>query len=396
MLGAVKLTLQTRLLPDKEQSKKLSATMAAFNAAADWLAGEAFRLKSANKVKLQQLYYRQLREDFGLSAQMAIRCIAQVCEAYGRDKSKRPRFKKYASVPYDQRLMSFKGVDRVSLLTLEGRVIVPVVMGKYQSERFHLKHGQCDLVRRKDGKWFLLVTVDLPDNAPTPNTDFLGVDFGVVNLATMSTGETFSGAEVEKTRRHYHGRRQILQVAAAKRKQRGYRPKNIRRKLKSSGQKERRFRRDTNHVISKRLVEKAKDTQSGIAVEELKGIRDRARFRKTQRARMSGWSFAQLRAFVEYKARIAGVAVVAVDPRNTSRTCSRCGHCEKANRLSQSRFCCRSCGFEAHADINAALNIRARAVVNRPMVSENVGRSPLREYRDKPPLQRASRLVAGN
>jgi len=79
---------------------------------------------------------------------MAIRCIAQVCEAYGRDKSIRPRLKKYAGVPYDQRMMSFKGVDRVSLLTLEGRIKVPVVMGKYQSERFDGKHGQCDLLRR--------------------------------------------------------------------------------------------------------------------------------------------------------------------------------------------------------------------------------------------------------
>ena len=81
--------------------------MRAFNTAADWLAGEAFRLKTANKVELQQLYYCQLRDDFGLSAQMAIRSIAQVCEAYGRDKSKRPRFKKYASIPYDQRLRGY-------------------------------------------------------------------------------------------------------------------------------------------------------------------------------------------------------------------------------------------------------------------------------------------------
>jgi predicted transposase len=98
------LTLQTRLLPDGDQAKKLSGAMRAFNAAADWLAGEAFLLKTANKVKLQQLYYRQLRDDFELSAQMAIRCIAQVCEAYGRDKSIHPRFEKYASVPYDQRI----------------------------------------------------------------------------------------------------------------------------------------------------------------------------------------------------------------------------------------------------------------------------------------------------
>jgi len=149
--------------------------MRAFNAAADWLAGEAFRLKTANKVELQQLYYSQLRDDFGISAQMTIRCIAQVCEAYGRDKSKRPRFKKYASFPYDQRLMSFKGLDRVSLLTLEGWTIVPVIMGKYQSERFNGKHGQCDLLRRKDGKWFLPVSVEAPDGAPIASTDFIGV-----------------------------------------------------------------------------------------------------------------------------------------------------------------------------------------------------------------------------
>src|SRR5262249_28321366 len=104
--------------------------MQAFNAAADWLAGEAFRLKTANKVELQQLYYCQLRDDFGISAQMAIRCIAQVCEAYSRDKSIRPRFKKYASIPYDQRLMSFKGVERVSLLTLEVPTIVPLILVK--------------------------------------------------------------------------------------------------------------------------------------------------------------------------------------------------------------------------------------------------------------------------
>jgi putative transposase len=158
---AVKLTLQAQLLPDGDKAIKLSAMMRAFNAAADWLAGEDFRLKTANKVELQQLYYRQLRDDFGISAQMTIRCIAQVCEAYGRDKSIRPRFRKYAGVPYDQRLMSFKGVDRVSLLTLEGRTIVPAVMGKHQSERFNGKHGQCDLLRRKERESYSTIFIKI-------------------------------------------------------------------------------------------------------------------------------------------------------------------------------------------------------------------------------------------
>src|SRR5262249_12656504 len=161
--------------------------------------------------------------DFGISAQMAIRCIAQVCEAYGRDKSKRPRFRKYAGIPYDQRLMSFKGVDRVSLLTLEGRTIVPLIMGKYQSERFNGKHGQCDLVWRKDGKWFLLVTVEAPDVAPIPSTDFIGVDFGVVNLAVDSDGEMHMGDEVERTRKHYEKVKRSLQRKATKQKRGGKR-----------------------------------------------------------------------------------------------------------------------------------------------------------------------------
>jgi len=93
----MKLTLQVQLLPDAEQVAKLEATMRAFNAAADWLAGEAFALHSANKIALQQTHYATLRERFGLSSQMAVRCIAQTCEAYKRDKDVRPHFKPFAS-----------------------------------------------------------------------------------------------------------------------------------------------------------------------------------------------------------------------------------------------------------------------------------------------------------
>ena len=70
---------------------------------------------------------------------------------------------------------------------------------------------------------------------------------------------------------------------------------------------------------------------------------------------MSVLAVAQL---IASQAALAGVLVELVDPRNTSRTCSKCGHCEKGNRRNQSEFWCRSCGSEAHADINAAENIR--------------------------------------
>jgi predicted transposase len=176
----MKLTLQTQLLPDPDQAIRLRVTVEQFNEAANWLAGVAFDRKVSNKFVLQRIAYQELRERFGLPADTAIRCIGQVVEAYKRDKSRRPRFRKHASVPFSMgKNIGFKGPDRVSISTLDGRAIVPFVMGKYQAERFGWAKGQCDLVLRRDGKWFLLVTVDVPEGTKTPATDFIGVDLGV-------------------------------------------------------------------------------------------------------------------------------------------------------------------------------------------------------------------------
>ncbi len=379
----MKLTLQIQLLPDREQAAKMKATLEAFSEAANWLAGKAFAERTANKVYLQQLYYADLRQRFNLSAQMAVRCIAQVCEAYKRDKNIRPKFRKHASIPLDQRLMSFKGVDRVSILTLQGRVIVPFVMGAYQRERFTLAKGQSDLVLRKDGKWFLLVTVDLPENAPTPATDFIGVDMGTVHLATDSDGEHFDGAKVEATRQYYLRKKQQLQRKAAQSKRQDKRPKNVRRKLKALSGRERRFKKDTNHVISRRIVDKATDSKRGIALENLSGIRQRTRFRSSQRDGMSKWAFAELRGFIEYKAAIVGVPVVVIDPAYTSQRCHKCGHTERSNRYSRGVFWCKACGYFNHADVNAALNI-SEAAVNQLNVAEQRGHRSHAKYGDKP------------
>jgi IS605 OrfB family transposase len=125
--------------------------------------------------------------------------------------------------------------------------------------------------------------------------------------------------------------------------------------------KEARWAKDINHKIAKHVVAEAERTGRGIALEDLTGIRERVRLRKPQRAIHASWSFAQLGAFIAYKARKAGVPVVHVDPAYTSRTCAECGHIDKANRVSQAWFACRSCGFVDHADRNGSRNIRARA-----------------------------------
>jgi len=347
----MKLTLQLRLLPDPDQRRLLLATMEHFNAAATHAARIGFEAKVFSAPSIHRRCYRDLRERFGLSAQMAVRAIGKAVEVFRRDKTRCPVFQPHGAMTYDERLMSFKGMARVSLLTLEGRQLVPLIFGEYQRVRFDRITGQCDVVYRK-GQFYLYATIDLPPKPPVEITDFLGVDLGIANLAVDSDGTTYSGAQVEIVRQRHHRLRQRLQRVNTR---------GSRKKLKRLTGREARFRRHENHCISKALVAVAKDTARGIALEDLTGIRERTRFRRAQRAKMGGWAFGQLRAFVEYKAGLAGVPVEILDPRNTSRTCSRCGHCEKANRKNQAAFVCCHCSTSLNADINAARNIGLRA-----------------------------------
>lgn len=371
----MKLTLQTQLFPDEKQAELLKDTIRNFNTACNWLAEKAFELQTANKVKLQQEFYYSLRDKFKLSAQMAAICIRHVGGTYSRDKKIKPVFREFAAMPYDSRIYSFKGVDRVSLLTLEGRIIVPFVMGKYQTEKFGNAKGQADLVYREhDNKWFLLVTVDVPDGSDIPVTDFIGVDFGIANLIVTSDGDFESGDDVKRISKKYADLRQNLQKKASAQSKDGKRPRGIRRFQKRISKRVSNFKRHVNHCISKKIVSLSIGTTRGIGLEDLTHIRNRCekRHRKAQRSIFSGWSFYQLREYITYKATLAGVPVILVDPKYTSQQCSNCGHTEKANRISQAEFVCKNCDLHILADYNAALNIRGRAIVNFAQSSESV------------------------
>jgi IS605 OrfB family transposase len=345
------LTLRLRLLPTDPQRAKLLAVMERFNEAANFAARVGFDAGVFSQISIHKLAYREIRDRFRLSAQLAVRAIGKAVETFRRDKSVCPVFRPRGAVTYDERILSFKGLDKVSLITLEGREIVAMVFGEYQGQRFDRIKGQVDLVYSA-GQFHLYATIKVPEDPPIEVKDFLGVDLGIVNLATDSDGNVHTGEKVEKVRRRRHEARQSYQKTGTK---------SAKRRLKKMARKEARFRKNENHCISKALVQTAKDTGRGIGLEDLTHIRDRVTVRKKDRARHSGWAFAQLQSFVTYKGKLAGVPVLTVDARNTSRTCSKCGHCEKANRKSQAEFLCQHCGFSENADRNAARNVRDRA-----------------------------------
>ena len=350
-------TVKVKLLPTPEQEDLLKRTSAVFVEVCNWISGKAFLLQEFRKNQLQKLVYGECRSSFpGFSSQLVVRAIDAVCQSYKLDKRHQREFRKDAATVYDQRVLSFDK-DKCSIWTTGGRLEIPIRI--WNEELFGRHHGQSDLVH-SGGKWFLHVSVWGEDKEPRSCTEFIGVDMGVVNIAVTSDGAFYTGDAIERKRKKYHDHRQRLQSKGTK---------SARRRIRRIGRREARFRRDVNHIISKEIVHRAKGTCRGIAIEDLKGINRRTTVRKAQRNQRMGWSFHQLGGFLEYKAADAGIRFIKVNPRDTSKMCSRCRHVDKRNRKSQAEFKCLKCGHGMNADINAAINISARAVVNQPIVS---------------------------
>jgi putative transposase len=343
----------------------LQATQQRFNEAASWIASVCWEEGLTNPNTAHHRVYGETRSRFGLGSQLACCARAKAVEAIKATKAKKsetcPQFGPRGSIRYDARTYRLMSLDRVSLNTMQGRLVCRLILGKRQHTMLTdpaWTTGGADLIWRR-GTYYLNVTQskEAPQQTDTPDT--LGVDLGIVNLATDSEGETFTGAKVHEVRHRYQKRRQILQKVGTR---------SAKRRLKKMSGREKRFQRDTNHWISKVLVKKAVVSCKALSLEDLTGIRERTTVRHENRSERHCWAFYQLRMYIAYKAAWAGVPVRFVDPRNTSRTCSQCGHCEKANRHTQASFRCQQCGFCLHADINAAINI-SRAVAKQPLVS---------------------------
>jgi putative transposase len=358
----MKLTAQVKLLPTSEQAALLRHTLEQANAACRYVSDTAWETKTFRQYDLHHKCYRAIREQFGLSAQVAVRAIAKVADAYKLDRKTKRTFKITGSIAYDDRILSWRLQDQaVSIWTVHGRLRIPFVCGERQAELLQTRQGESDLGLYK-GMFFLSATCEVDEPTPVDVEGVLGIDLGVTNIAVDSDGQVHSASHINNVRHRHRRLRAKLQAKGTR---------SAKRKLKSLSGRERRFAKDTNHRISKKLVAKAKDTNRAIALEDLGGICERVTVRRTQRATLHSWSFFQLRTFVAYKAKQVGVPVFLVDPRNTSRTCPACGHIDKANRPSQSKFSCVVCGFAGLADHIAAVNIGRRAAVNPPIVARD-------------------------
>lgn len=312
-------------------------------------AGEALR----SRLALQRKYDAKVKENATRLKPKAFRCPQSACQ----------------SVRYDGKRASVVRIKEgwANLSSIAGRQQVKFSLPRNFNRYTEWKVCCSELVLDRRNRLFLHVVLDGDGKPFVPNGFVVGIDLGIKRPAVMSTKDgsfnRFIGKKewkaIEDRRRSY--------VRTLQRK--GTKP--AKRKLKLLSGKVNRFRKDCDHQLSRQLVDSV-PAGAVLVFENLKDIVSRCGKGKgrIQNGRMHRWSFARLFEFVDYKARLSGVGVAKVDPRNTSRRCSKCGHVDRGNRKDQSRFECKSCHNSLNADLNGARNVALKYLASCDMSHE--------------------------
>lgn len=341
-------------------------TIIAYTKAYNFVCETGFPTLETNGVNLHNLTYFKTREY--LPSQLAISARMKATESLKSVKALKKKkqniscpVSKQCSVRLDKNSYTLWLKSKtVSILTINGRKKFSLDIPKYFERYLDWKSCSADLFIDHNRRVFLHIVFEKEITDTAANGNLIGIDRGIKKLAVTSTNKFFGGGKVKRISNKYREQRKQLQSKKTR---------SAQRHLAAVSGKERRFRTDTNHCISKQIVESLAPGDT-IVLEKLTGIRDRSRkltkeqreagkktVRKDQRRENNNWSFFQLDQFLTYKASFRGISVVYVDARYTSQRCSKCGHIKRANRKSQSIFKCKLCGFSHNADLNAAKNI---------------------------------------
>jgi transposase, IS605 OrfB family, central region len=355
------ITVVCKLQPTPEQASKIDALLKAFADACNW-ANQTVKAGITSKTTIQNLVYQQLRKQFGLSANQAVRVCARVGANRKTAKLKGKSVKAFAatSADYDARIFAFREKDwKVSLTLLDGREHIQLNPGNYQRGKLKSRvPTSAQLCQHRDGQYYIHIQLTNEGADPIPSERVIGVDFGRRDIAVTSIGDKWDGKQIQDVRDKFAKVRTSLQKKASK----GTRStrRRARQILQRLSGRERRYQTWLNHNISKLIVLSALQHNAIIAIEDLTGIRERTNEmprNKTERRRSNSGAFFQLRMFLSYKSVKYGVEVAAVNPAYTSQTCHNCLHIHPVkgkSYRSAKAFKCGHCGNHCDADENGS------------------------------------------
>jgi putative transposase len=365
------------LLPADED---LRETLAVFQRVQQQLSAPCFNGgKPLSAVGLHRACYHEVKGQ--LNAQMTCTAIRLVAAAYqsacsNRRPPRRPfQFRRRRAlflIGPRGRDASLRPDGTLSLWTVAGRKQLPCrVPEAFQQRLAQAKSIESLTVLERDGRLLgrLTITLEVPD-PPTAHPEtraVVGIDLNETNALVAVDGQErvlfVSGKAVKVRNRRTAKTRARLQRKLAAHKAQHRDTRSVRRVLKRLGRRQRHRTQTFAQTVAKRLVEWA-PPQAVLVFERLQvppPQQEQVRGRALRR-RLALWQRGLIRRWVEQQAQERGVQVTEVNPAYTSQICSRCG--QQGNRRRHA-FTCPQCGYQEHADINAARNIRARCTALR-------------------------------
>jgi len=295
--------------------------------------------------------------------QQALKDLDRAYRNFFEGRADLPRFKKKG------RHDSFRYPDpkQFAVDDRHGRVKLPKLgWVRYRKSRSVSGTPKQLTISREGGHWFVSVQTEQEVAAPVhPGNSAVGVDVGVAKFAALSTGATFAPVNSLRKYEKKLGREQ-RKLARKEKLSNNWRKQKAR--ITKLGAKIASIRKDFLHKTSTTISK----THAMIVLEDLSvrsmsrsargtvnapGRNVRAKAGLNKSILDQGW--AEFHRQLEYKQTWRGGMVIAIDPRNTSRTCHACGFVSAENRKSQAAFRCVRCGHAADADVNAARNILA-------------------------------------
>jgi len=346
--------------PNKHKAEWLENMANMFSKSVQLGLNAASELSTSSRGKIHNAAYYPAR-NIGLPsdyARMSVNAAVSLSRSFFqlRKKQKNAKFPKVNS---SQGIGL--GINAYSIEATDGRFVLrcstgkrgiyiwlPLCVPEKFKDRIKSVKGDAKLFQRNN-QWYAMLPVKTTPDERAGDKTFIGIDLGIVRIATLSTPDIvkiFNGKEIRHKREHFADIRKRYQKHGRL------------DKIKMPKGSEQRWMTDTNHKISKEIVNIAsKYDNPVICFEKLDGIRERARSSKRFNRMMASWAFRQLVDMVIYKSNRIGIKVQFVDPRNTSKCCYKCGHISRSNRISQSVFQCVKCGYTCNADIQASRNI---------------------------------------
>ena len=248
---------------------------------------------------------------------------------------------------------------KISTLEFRKQLLVPVKLAAYHREALAGKtiNTSVTLNKREDGWWLTLSYDKIVPVQTQPSAPVVGVDVGIANFLTTSDGQhygTFHGKLRERQKRDREKRRRKAKLRKCLEK------KGVKKLPSTSSKSGQRLTRHVRQEINRAVNQCfAKHPDAQFAYEHL-SVATMKHKARAMNAYMRASNLAHIPKQIAWNAAKRGVAATRVKSAYSSQECSVCHYVDRANRPDQQTFCCQVCGYQAHADLNAAINIEHR------------------------------------